>query len=728
MASFHAPSSLLACTLVLWMGFTSTGSAQDETTGKVALKAVPVEEEPAKVSLKAEPVEEPSKAMVSLKAEPVEDATAANPSATAPKEDPKKDLVASWKTQSNARILTLNIPAPRGQIVDRNGVPLAQNRVVQYLALNFPHFEKATAVQVLEFAHTKIANANRLLGKAWTLPDDALLRHYENRRWLPLVFSIEEGMNMPLTEDEQEKIKPLLGNGLFLQPAYLRHYPKDDTACHIIGYTGKMRPLPVLPIQDGDPIFEELEGREGLEMTYNTDLTGKPGVINVLFSPEGKELSKETLRPPMPGHNVVTTLDFNYQKYAENALIKGARNGGAMVVMDVKSGDVLAMASNPMFNLNDFIPGITKAKFAALSADPRLPLFPRTFRGGYPPASTFKAIVALAGLDSGAITAKTTYDCDTSITIGDRVFHNWAKQGEGPMNVVSAIKRSCNTWFYQAGLDTGADALTAMAARMGFGEKTGLPLKAEEPGSLPTNAYMLQRFGHKILSGELANMSIGQGRVLATPIQVCQSMAALADGMNMPQVRLVKQIQDLNDHVVQAFPIQTRKRVNLRPEARDPVVKGMIAVVSGDNGTGARAAIKHAQVAGKTGTAQWKVFANSDKNRNLAWFTGFLPANDPVYAFAVVYEGAPGEDVSGGKKAAPIVNEVFTKIYENASPDDPLVLAAKTAPVAELVDEGETEDTDDAPKAKKVEEAPKAKPAPEEPKGVKGFFRRLFGR
>ncbi len=719
MARPHAFLKPLACILVVCFGACSPVGAQDETTVKGALRA--------------EPVEEPAPAKVSLKAEPVEEVVPGKLSAEMPKEDPRKDLVASWKTQSNARILTLNIPAPRGQIVDRNGIPLAQNRVVQYLALNFPHFEKATARQVLDFAHTKIANANRALGRNWMLSDEVLVRHYENRRWLPLVFSIEEKMNVELSQADQEKIKPLLGNGLFLQPAYLRHYPKDETACHIIGYAGKMRPLPVAPIQDGDPIFEELEGREGLEVTFNADLTGTPGTINVLFSPEGKELSKETLRRPVPGHNVVTTLDYNYQKYAENALIKNARNGGAMVVMDVRSGDVLAMASNPGFNLNDFIPGISQAKLTALNTDPRLPTFARTFRGGYPPASTFKAVVALAGLDSGAFTAKTTYDCDSSYSIGNRVFHNWAKEGEGSMTVVNAIKRSCNTWFYQAGLETGADALVSMATRMGFGEKTGLPLKAEEAGFLPTNAYMLQRLGHKFLGGDIANMSIGQGRVLATPIQVCQSMAALADGQNMPQVRLVKQIQDLNEHVIKAFPPQVRKRVSLRDEVRAPVVKGMIAVVSGDNGTGARAGIKQAQVAGKTGTAQWKFADNPEKRRNLAWFTGFVPANNPVYAFCVVYEGAPAEDVSGGKKAAPIVHEVLTKIYENASPDDPLVLAAKDAPKAQLVNEDDEDEAESAPRAKKPQtdaNAPKARvPAPaDETKGVKGFFRKLFGR
>lgn len=594
-------------------------------------------------------------AQVALKAQPVEEgATAGGTSAlSGDKGGKKKDLVASWRTQSEARTLTLSVPAPRGQIVDRNGIPLAQNRVVYYLALNFPFIDPPEPRRILDFARTKMGNANRLLGKAWDLPDDKLLQHYQHRRWLPLVFSIEEGLNVELTADEQEKVKPLLGNGLMLQPAYLRHYPKGDFACHIIGYTGKTRPLPIGPIQDGDPLFEEMEGREGLEIMFDQDLKGQPGSINMLFSPDGVKLSDEVLRPPVPGRNVITSLDYNIQKYCENALKKGARMGGAMVIMDVRSGDILAMASNPGFDLNDFIPGVHKARYDELSNDPRQPLFPRSFRGEYPPASTFKIVVALAGLESGAITARTSYECSNALAIGDHVFKNWNKDGEGAMNVITAIKRSCNTWFYQAGLQTGGEVLTSMALRMGFNERTGIPLKAEGAGFVPSNAYMIQRYGHKILPGDVANMSIGQGLVLATPLQVCQAMAALADGVNMPQPRLVKQIQDLNDRVIQAYQPAVRKRVELTPEHRKTVVKGMVAVVSGEGGTGRAAGIEQAQIAGKTGTAQWKVYNDSDKNRNLAWFTGFLPANNPVYAFAMVYEGSPGEGVSGGKVATP---------------------------------------------------------------------------
>ncbi len=660
-------------------------------------------------------------AQVTLKAEPVSDAEPKPDDP--PKKAEKKDLVGSWQTMKEARTLILSVPAPRGQIVDRNGIPLAQNRVVQYLALNFPHFTPPSPEKILEFAHAKIALANRALGKTWALKDEDLLKHYENRRWVPLVFSVKEGLNEELTVEEQEKIKPLLGTGLFLQPAYVRRYPKDATACHIIGYAGRTRPLPITPVQDGDPLFEEMEGREGLELTFDRDLKGQPGSINYLFNPDGTRLKEEVLRRPAPGNNIVTTLDFNFQNYAEVALAKNARNGGAMVIMDVHSGDVLAMASNPGFNLNDFVPGINQARYKELSENPKLPLFARAFRGEYPPASTFKLVVSLAALESGKIDTGTYFDCDSAMQIGNVVMHNWAKEGEGPMNVITAIKRSCNTWFYKAGLEIGGEAIANMALRMGFGEKTGLPLKAEASGFVQTAAWTQQRLGHKFLPGDVANIAIGQGRMLASPIQVCQSMAAIADGLNMPQARIVKQVQDLNDRVVQAFPIR-QKRVELQPDARDAAIKGMIAVVNASGGTGKNAAIKHAMLAGKTGTAQWKNFEDDSKDRRLAWFTGFVPATNPVYAFAIVYEGAPGEKVSGGAIAAPIVSEVFTKIYENASPEDPLVIAARDAPKAEIVEEDEN--APDSAQGDGGDAAPPPPPPP--PPEKKSFWKRLFGR
>jgi penicillin-binding protein 2 len=248
---------------------------------------------------------------------------------------------------------------------------------------------------------------------------------------------------------------------------------------------------------------------------------------------------------------------------------------------------------------------------------------------------------------------------------------------------------------------------------------------------------MMQKFGHRMQGGDIANLSIGQGRTLVTPLQVAQAMCGIADGNVMPQARLVKQVQDPQDRVVQPFPVTVKRRIALDPAARETVVKGMIAVVNASGGTGRNAKLDgkiNIQVAGKTGTAQWKPETSESEERQLAWFTGFLPANDPMYAFAIVYEGAPGERVSGGAIAAPIVSEVFENIYNNAPPDDPLVLLAlsKDAPKAISVSD-EDEQTDGSGSRAQPEEGTqplyqqRQPPAQQERRTVGGFFRKLFG-
>ena len=199
-------------------------------------------------------------------------------------------------------------------------------------------------------------------------------------------------------------------------------------------------------------------------------------------------------------------------------------------------------------------------------------------------------------------------------------------------------------------------------------------------------------------------------------------MAGLGDGARIPQPRLVLQIQDLSDRVVMAYEPRDRKRIDLNTDQRQTVISGMVAVVNGGGGTGHAAAIKQAEIAGKTGTAQWRI----SKDQNLAWFTGFLPAGKPMFAFAVVYEGEPGEDISGGKKAAPIVHEVFTNIFEKAPADDPMLLAIKEVPKATQVSEEASERTVAVQTVRPAQAAPP--PQQQQQKGIGGFFRRLFGR
>lgn len=645
-------------------------------------------------------------------------------------EDTRVQLESSWETQPEARTILMSVPAPRGQITDRHGRPLAQNRIGYFLALRFPFFTKPDDAAILRFARQQTDRANRLLGTTWELPPDRLIEHYRHRRWLPLAFP------SVLTQEQIDLLVPLVGDeqGLVLQPAYFRFYPRGSFAAHVLGYVGRTRPLPTGPITNGEPLWTETEGRSGLELTFDEDLQGQPGQINHLFGPDGRREDEYLVQPPRPGHNVVTTLDLDLQDFCEDALRKHSKRG-AFVIMDIRTGDLLALASWPLFDPHTFVPSISQEDFTALQEDPDKPLFGRAFQGLYPPASTFKVTVALAALDSGVIDANDYFSCPSSLAIGDRVFRNWNKNGEGSMNVVDAITRSCNTWFYQVGRKTGANQFLSVARRLGLGEPTGIPISGEAGGNVPEGA------SH---GGITANLSIGQGSLAATPLQVARMMAAIAHGESVMVPRLVKQVQDLNNTIVRSYPVEVRNQVSLSAASLKTVHKGMVNVVSGGNGTGRSAGIKYAQIAGKTGTGQWRP---RGEDRRVAWFAGFLPADDPKYSFAALYEGDLGETVSGGGTAAPMIKEVFTRFYENEVADR---LASESAGDEESP--GEEPSEDDRSEEVEVAEADvrPARPAPQvseedraaieqivngteppapEPAAEKpNLFRRLFGR
>lgn len=566
-----------------------------------------------------------------------------------------KDVIsASMQTNTEARTFTLTVPAPRGQIVDRNGYPLAQNRVVYYAAINFPLLEGATDKDIARYALDRVNKANQVLGGDWDLQYNTVLEHYRERRWLPLVFS------SPLDEAQARKLKPELIKGLMLHPIYMRTYPQKNLASHIIGYVGKSPPRRTGPVEDGESIWPQAKGVDGLEEVFDADLTGRPGKINILFAADGTKLTEEMIQRPKPGNTVVTALDLEIQQLAEEVLQEKTKSG-ALVILDVRSGDVLAMASWPQYDPNIFIPAISQEDYSKLQNDPTNPLYARAFRGAYPPASTFKAIVALAALEAGSITEQTLFPCPTSLAIGDRVFNNWNKKGEGSMNVVGALTRSCNTWFYQAALQTGAAPVFEMAQRLGFGKATGLPLPAEAAGFVPTDRWSREKYGNPLLAGDLANMAIGQGTVLSSPLQVAQAMAAIGSRKRVVQPRLVMQVQDINDSVTRTFRVRERIPLNINPYNMELVVQGMVDVVNADNGTARLARNEHITVAGKTGTGQWK----PAKEQNVAWFAGFAPADYPVFAFAAIYEGSPGETIGGGKNAGPIIGEFFKKYLDD---------------------------------------------------------------
>jgi penicillin-binding protein 2 len=591
-------------------------------------------------------------------------------------------------TRKDARTITLKIPAPRGMIVDREGEPMAQNQVAYQVALQYPQFENADRGFVIDWARARLNTLAPLVANLTVFSDEELFDHYRHRRWLPLLVSGQMG------EKEARGMESKLGSGLVLHPVYRRYYPHGELAAHILGYSGSVGKLPTGPINFNEPLWEESEGRAGLEKLYDSQLTGEPGMKKLLFDENGNKLLEEQVKRPRPGGTLVSSLNLKWQLLAEKTLRNGCKRG-AFVVIDVITGEVLVMASRPSFDLNRFIPGIGDAEFKALNEDPATPLYGRAFQSAYPPASSYKPIVALAALNNGVVTEDSTIHCPAAITIGNHTFNNWSKTPEGDINVKRAIARSCNTWFYQVGIETGPSVFLGLSRRLGFGERSGLPLIGETPGNVPNDEWMLKHEKRRILDGDTANLSIGQGSLLASPLQVAQAMAGIANGGALPKLHLVRQMQDARGRVVLA-PIPERKNLlGLEPTAVEIVRKGMSETVNGGGGTGRSAALSYTKLCGKTGTAQW---GPKSKNQRLAWFAGFLPADNPRYSFAVLYEGRPNEKVSGGRMAAPMVKKFFEGIKNDikdtiAPPQKALVVIdeseAVVAPTAVIAPEGE---------------------------------------
>ncbi len=596
---------------------------------------------------------------------------------------------ASVLNQGMARTMSITIPAPRGLILDRDGRPLAQSKVAYHLALDFTAYDGPNdSSAAVAWAQERVAEANALVEGDESYTDAKLAQYYKNRRWLPRIIS------QILSEKKAKSLEQKLPVGLTLLPVYQRFYPEKSVAAHLIGYVGAKTRLPTGPINTGDPLFQSIMGKSGFEMVFDDKLRGEPGLKKMIFDKNGEKVLDEAIRRPRPGGNVVTTIDLDWQRYAERVLREGSKRG-AFVVIDIQTGEVLVMASRPTFDLNDFVPYITQEKFDTLSKDPANPLFARAYQGEYPPASTFKPVVTLAAISNGAIRYDQKFNCPDKLKIGQIFMRNHSKGHQGWVGPKRALAKSNNVWFYQAGIETGPQAFLSVARRLGYGSKTGLPLIGEKPGQAPTPDYIMQKMGRPTTDGDTANLAIGQGLMLATPLQVAQSMAAIGNGSVLTDLQLVRQIQDFHGRVIEAPVPRKRNELSLSSTAVRITKEGMRNVVHASYGTGKRADIGFTVMCGKTGTAQWKPAIQ----QNLAWFAGFFPFNNPRYAYAVVYEGVPGENVSGGHKAAPMVKRFFRNFRSEIQQN------LKASPRAIIVDEKEEVEEVSIPKAVFVQES-----------------------
>ncbi len=562
----------------------------------------------------------------------------------------------SWDTQKHARAYVLGIPGPRGQIVDRNGNPLAQTRVSYNLGLNFPTPLTMSDPEVLAFAEQQVLTARKVIGRPLTTTREQVLKHYKNRGIVPLLLA--QDMKPPEVENFN-RMKP---EHLSLQAVYQRFYPNGQLAGHILGYAGRAGRMPDGPIQNNELLWPDAVGREGLEQSFDDQLRGKNGQYNISFDPSGKKSSEQISIPPQPGYNIVTTLDEDLQRLCERTLEKGVKRG-ALVIIDPNNGEILAMASWPNINPNAFIPTISEEAFKVLNDDPNIPLIPRAYRASYPPGSVFKVATGLGALQENIIEINDEFSCPSSMDIGRINFRNWKKTDGGSLNFCEALTQSCNTWFYQVGIKMGARRIAESGTRLGLGTRTGIPLAAEASGRIPTDEYMKKAHGRRMYDGDCASFAIGQGDVEITPLQMAQAMATVGNGGTLYQTRLVKQVQSIDGQIVNAYPVRARGDLAIQPKIMKEMRKAMSQVVSSRSGTAGKASVPNVQVAGKTGTAQW---GPKNKERTAAWFAGFAPADKPRYAFAAVYESEIGnsDDVHGGTHAAPLIGKVLREVFK----------------------------------------------------------------
>ncbi len=558
------------------------------------------------------------------------------------------------KLSERNRIRYVAIEAPRGAIFDRNGTLLVDNR---------PAFTVSALRQEIDGREQLFHNLARLLD----IDEAQLEEHWRKGEGLPRYrpLPLLEDIGREAMEKVQENSVDLPGILVEVKP--FRAYPFGETASHLFGYLGEVTEEELSQSEFSSYRSGEMVGKTALERLFEDRLRGIEGQKRIEVNVRGRELRQVTTRDPLPGQNLYLTIDAKLQLAAEEAL--GDR-AGAVVALDVSSGEILAFASRPNFDPAWFARGISSDEWRELIENPSHPMTNKILRGQYPPGSTFKMVVALAALESGSATPATRVQCDGSINLGSYEYRCWKKGGHGSVDLNTAIKESCDVWFYRVGLETGIDRIASAAHRLGLGQPTGFPFGGERSGMIPSRAWKKQRFGTSWYDGETVISSIGQGFVLATPLQLAVMTAALANGGTVWRPQIVEKIVNLDGNTDWVLQPEKLGETAWNSSALNAVRKGMAAVVNEVGGTAWRSRMETIRYAGKTGTAQ--VVRRKDDNeeapddeeipyqhRDHALFVSFAPVEKPQIAVAVVVEHGG----HGSSAAAPVAKAIYEAYF-----------------------------------------------------------------
>jgi penicillin-binding protein 2 len=544
------------------------------------------------------------------------------------------------------------IAAPRGPVYDRDGDLLVDNR---------PSFDISVLPSEVEDKKQLLNRLAAYLG----VEAAELARRWEKggrySRYRPVPLAEDVGRDVMEVIQENGVSLP----GVLTEVRPVRSYPYGESAAHLFGYLGEITDREIQSGAFKGYRLGEYVGKGGLEKALEPYLHGREGQRRVEVDVKGRELRLLNIQEPVPGARVFLTLQRDLQIAAEKAF---ADKSGAAVAIDVHTGEILAMVSRPGFDPALFASGISGQKWIELLQNPRHPLQNKAIRGQYPPGSTFKVAVALAALKAGVASPATSVNCNGKMTIGNREFRCWKKEGHGVTDLKKAIKESCDVWFYKVGIDLGIDRLAATVRELGLGEPLGVGLDGEKGGLIPDREWKRRRLGAGWYNGETAIAAIGQGYVLTTPLQLATMMAAVANGGTVRQPYVVKRIEDAAGQVLLETAPRVLHSAQLPEAALRVVQRGMEAVVNEPGGTAWSSRLEAVRYAGKTGTAQVvKLKDDADRGREAALFMhrdhalfiAYAPADNPQVAVAVVVEHGG----HGGSVAAPIARAMFTSYF-----------------------------------------------------------------
>jgi penicillin-binding protein 2 len=552
----------------------------------------------------------------------------------------------------NNRVRIKKIPGTRGMVVDRGGQLLVDSR---------PSFDLLFVAEDAEQPEDTLRQLARHLKR----DEQELLATLEENKKRPAFEEVVVGKDVDWATVVAVETHQLDLPGVTLRARPRRSYADGQIGAHVLGYLGEIGPKQLKALKEQGYANGDEFGQYGLEKTWETFLRGQSGGQQVEVDALGRRVRILHEVTDVPGYTVHLTLDRALQETAFQAL-KGKQ--GAIVALDVHNGDVLAMVSTPAFDPNVFARGIKSDEWQALIKDRLRPLNNRAIQGQYPPGSTFKVLVAIAGLEEGIVQPESRISDPGYYYFGNRQFRDWKKGGHGSVDLHRAIVESCDVYFYQAGQRIGVDRIAKWARAFGLGEKSGAVLDDEKGGIIPDSEWKRKRFRQPWYPGETLSVAIGQGYVTTTPLQIVNMMAALANGGTLYRPRVVKKIESADGATVREYGPEKIRTIPLKPTTVARLHKALADVVNGAGGTGGAARSSLVDIAGKTGTAQViemkGAYLKSEQlsyfNRDHAWFVSYAPAQNPRIAVVVLVEHGG----HGGEAAAPMAKKVIEKYVQ----------------------------------------------------------------